>query len=234
MAWTFLRVYFDQIESWEALSDAERGRLLLAALKYAARGEPPEFSGNERYQWPQVRSQIDKEKQSYLQKVNQCSEAGKKSAEQRGNYQRPSTTVNDRQRPLVKEQEQKQEQEQEQRNKEKKADAFVEFAGDNADLLQALREFSSMRSKIKKPLTPAAQTRLISKLKKDFAPGEWIAVLNQSVDHCWQDLYPLKTEAPVSQAKPKQYTTAEEYHSRATSINMSQLDKIKNLIGGGA
>ena len=202
MAWTFLRVYFDQIESWEALSDAERGRLLLAALKYAARGEPPEFSGNERYQWPQVRSQIDREKQSYLQKVKQCSDAGKASAESRGNYQRPSTTVNDRQRPLIKEQEQNQEQEQEQRNKEKKADAFREFAGENADLLKALREFSSMRSQIKKPLTAAAQTRLLSKLKT-FQESEWIPILNQSVDHCWQDIYALKTEAsPAPANKP--------------------------------
>jgi hypothetical protein len=193
MAWAFLRVYFDQIESWEALSDAERGRLLLAALKYAARGEPPEFNGNERYQWPQVRSQIDKEKQSYLQKVKQCSDAGKASAESRGNYQRPSTTVNDRQRPLAKEQEQKQEQEQEQRNREKKADAFREFAGENADLLRALREFSEMRTRIKAPLTDAAKTRLLSRLRT-FPAAEWIPILDQSVDNCWKDIYALKKD----------------------------------------
>ena len=197
MAWTFLRVYFDQEKAWETLSDAERGRLLLAALKYAAREEPPDLPGNERYQWPQIQVQIDKERQAYLNKVTQCSEAGKKSAEQRANYQHPLTTVNDRQRPLIKEQEQKQEQEQEQRKEKKaKADAFAEFAGDNADLLKALQEFKTMRSQIKKPLTQAAQDRLLSKLKKDFSPAEWIPVLNQSVDHCWQDIYPLKTQAP--------------------------------------
>lgn len=199
MAWTFLRVYFDQIESWEALSDAERGRLLLAALKYAARGEPPEFGGNERYQWPQVRSQIDKEKQSYLQKVNQCSEAGKKSAEQRGNYQRPSTTVNDRQRPLIEEQEQKQEQEQ--RNKEKKADAFREFALEEVgaeyggDLYDALHEFSAFRTKVKAPLTDNAKTRLLSKLKT-FPKHQWVDILHQSIDKGWKDIYQLKKEEP--------------------------------------
>ena len=200
MAWTFLRVYFDQIESWEALSDAERGRLLLAALKYAARGEPPEFSGNERYQWPQVRSQIDREKQSYLQKVKQCSDAGKASAESRGNYQRPLTTVNDRQRPLIKEQEQNQEQEQEQRNTEKKADAFREFAEENApgfseDLYAALREFSAFRTKIKAPLTDNAKVRLLSRLRS-FPPHQWVDILHQSVDKGWKDIYPLKKEEP--------------------------------------
>ena len=110
MAWTFLRVYFDQEKAWETLSDAERGRLLLAALKYAAREEPPTFSGNERYQWPQIQVQIDKERLSYQQKVSQCSEAGKASAASRGYYQRSSTTVNDRQRSFIKEQEQEQEQ----------------------------------------------------------------------------------------------------------------------------
>jgi len=197
MAWTFLRVYFDQIESWEALSDAERGRLLLAALKYAARGDPPEFSGNERYQWPQVRSQIDREKQSYLQKVKQCSDAGKASAESRGNYQRPSTTVNDRQRPLIKEQEQNQEQEQ--RNTEKKADAFREFAMEEVgaeyggDLYEALREFSAFRTKMKAPLTDNAKARLLSRLKS-FPQNQWVDILHQSVDKGWKDIYPLKKE----------------------------------------
>ena len=89
-----------------------------------------------------------------------------------------------------------------------------------------------MRTRIKAPLTDAAKTRILSKLKREFAPNEWVAVLDQSVDKCWKGIYPVKNEQPVPPAKPKQYTTAEEYHSRTTNINMSQLDKIKDLIGG--
>ena len=113
-----------------------------------------------------------------------------------------------------------------------KPNVFVEFAAGDTELLRALREFSEMRTRIKAPLTDAAKTRILSKLKREFAPNEWVAVLDQSVDKCWKGIYPVKNEQPVPPAKPKQYTTAEEYHSRTTNINMSQLDKIKNLIGG--
>ena len=96
----------------------------------------------------------------------------------------------------------KQEENNTKKTPKAKADAFAEFAGENADLLKALREFSSMRSQIKKPLTPAAQTRLLSKLKS-FPESERIPILNQSVDHCWQDIYALKKEAsPAPANKP--------------------------------
>ncbi len=246
MAWTFLRVYFDQEKAWETLSDAERGRLLLAALKYAARGEPPTFSGNERYQWPQIQVQIDKERQAYRNKVAQCSEAGKASADKRWNSERPLTTVNDRQRPLPEEQEQKQEQKQEhpigeeKKPKEKKATPFEVFARENSPdresevaLLKALRDFELMRNKIKKPLTDSAVERLLAKLQKSFQQEDWVQVLNQSTDHCWQDLYPLKGPEELKPARGrKQYTTKEEYDSKPSSINTSQLDKIQAIFGG--
>lgn len=140
-----------------------------------------------------------------------------------GQAEADSTTVYDRIRPYTTVND---------RCEEKKQNPFVEFAAGDAELLRALREFSEMRTRIKAPLTDAAKTRLLSKLKREFAPNEWVAVLDQSVDKCWKDIYPVKNEQPVSPAKPKQYTTAEEYHSRTTNINMSQLDKIKDLIGG--
>jgi len=225
MAQKFLCVYHDMIPTLEKLQPAEVGRLILAALKYDAAGEQPaSLPGKEDLIWPMIMAQIDRANASYESKC----ETNRRNALKRYDRMPSDATAcdgNQYNKNTI--------QQEEKKNTTKaKADAFAEFAGDNEDLLKALREFSSMRSKIKKPLTPAAQTRLLSKLKKDFSPGEWVAVLNQSVDHCWQDLYPLKTAAPAAQKKPKQYTTAEEYHSRETNINMSQLDKIKNLIGG--
>ena len=75
-----------------------------------------------------------------------------------------------------------------------KPNVFVEFAAGDAELLRALREFSEMRTRVKAPLTDAAKTRLLSKLKREFDPNEWVAVLDQSVDKCWKDIYPVKNE----------------------------------------
>ena len=54
-----------------------------------------------------------------------------------------------------------------------------------------------MRNKIKKPLaTKQAMTRIRNKIEK-LSGGDnnlAILILNQSTDHCWQDVYPLKEE----------------------------------------
>lgn len=60
----------------------------------------------------------------------------------------------------------------------------------------AFEEFAKMRKMIKKPLTDLAKTRAVNKLEK-LSGGDndmAIAILEQSVDHCWQDLYELKDE----------------------------------------
>lgn len=73
----------------------------------------------------------------------------------------------------------------------KKADAFSELAGGDTDLLSALRDFETMRNKIKHPLTDRAKTILVNKLKAEFDRSVWIDVLEQSIEHSWQTIYPL-------------------------------------------
>ena len=84
----------------------------------------------------------------------------------------------------------------------KKADAFSEFAGDDTELLSALREFESMRKKIKAPMTEKAKSLLVGKLK-DFPIEQWISILNQSVFNGWKSIYPLKHQEGGNQAPSK-------------------------------
>ena len=64
----------------------------------------------------------------------------------------------------------------------------------SAEFNRALKDFSDMRKKIKKPLTDRAKQMILNKLSK-LSPNEeeQIAILNQSVLHSWQDVYPLKS-----------------------------------------
>lgn len=66
----------------------------------------------------------------------------------------------------------------------------------NDELLDsAFKEFLVMRNKIKKPIaTKQALTRMMNKIQK-LSGGDndlAIKILNQSTDHCWQDVYELK------------------------------------------
>lgn len=82
-----------------------------------------------------------------------------------------------------------------------KPDYFKELAGDDKELLDALKAFNEMRVKIKKPMTEKAKKMLCDKLNKNFQPCEWVAILNQSIYNGWQDIYELKGEKAVRAAQ---------------------------------
>ena len=59
MVW--IKVFTDTLDAMEPLGDAERGRLFTAVLKYARTGEVPQLGGNERFIFPMLRAQIDRD-----------------------------------------------------------------------------------------------------------------------------------------------------------------------------
>lgn len=67
---------------------------------------------------------------------------------------------------------------------------FQEFAGDDKELLDALREFNEYRQKKHKPLTPEAKRRLCKKLEQ-FPRDQWVDILLQSIDQGWTGLWKL-------------------------------------------
>ena len=69
MALSFLKVRADFDQVTEALTDEEKGRLLLAMVRYAQDGEEPQLSGSERILWPVFRADIDHDMAVYQTKV---------------------------------------------------------------------------------------------------------------------------------------------------------------------
>lgn len=68
MAREYFPAYHSYLEAMEELTDAEKGRLFTACLLYSKTGEAPQLSGNERYLFPAVRSQIDRDNEEYAKK----------------------------------------------------------------------------------------------------------------------------------------------------------------------
>ncbi len=75
----YVKVFYDWIEQTEALSDAERGRLINAIVLYARAGEVTELSGNERFVFGTFRSAIDRDALLSAKRAKNGSEGGKKS-----------------------------------------------------------------------------------------------------------------------------------------------------------
>lgn len=85
-------------------------------------------------------------------------------------------------------------------NKERKKEDYnslIDAYTQNNTLKETLLEFIKMRKLIKKPLTDKALKLTMSKLDKlaqtDTAK---IHILEQSIESCWQGIYPLKEEKP--------------------------------------
>ncbi len=68
MAREYFAAYHSYLKSVEPLKDAERGRLFTACLSYSMTGAEPELSGNERFVWPSIREQIDRDKTAYAER----------------------------------------------------------------------------------------------------------------------------------------------------------------------
>lgn len=65
MAREYFCAYHSYLKSVEPLNDAERGRLFTACLQYSITGEAPDLRGNERFVFPMMKEQIDRDKTKY-------------------------------------------------------------------------------------------------------------------------------------------------------------------------
>lgn len=74
----YVCLYKSYLQTLAPFTDAERGRIMMAMLNYSATGEIPLFEGNERYIWPSVQSQIDRDLEAYRAKCSKNRENGAK------------------------------------------------------------------------------------------------------------------------------------------------------------
>lgn len=61
----YLKVFTDLYKALRPFSYAEKGRLFDATLIYAESGEEPELTGNERYIWPTIKADVDRQREAY-------------------------------------------------------------------------------------------------------------------------------------------------------------------------
>ncbi len=75
---SFVCLYLSYAQTLSPYTDEERGRIMTAMLEYAATGTIPDFSGSEKYIWPSIQAQIDRDMEDYRQKCETNHSNGKK------------------------------------------------------------------------------------------------------------------------------------------------------------
>lgn len=77
MAIEYFNAYHSYLKSIEPLNDAERGRLFTALLEYSSTGTEPDLRGNERFIFPTMREQIDRDVAKYEVRCKTNAENGR-------------------------------------------------------------------------------------------------------------------------------------------------------------
>lgn len=189
----YVKAYFDWIEQTAALTDAERGRLFIAILEYARSGLEPKLGGREGILFPVFRIAIDRDNQkSKTYALNGSFGGNSKKANCSKSKQNVANCSKNYNKDKDKDKDLKENSVSDETEQKKRADAFSEFAGDDNELLTALQDFEQMRRSIKKPMTERAKKLLTDKLIGEFPRTQWTLTLEQSISHCWADVYPLK------------------------------------------
>ena len=105
---------------------------------------------------------------------------------------------------------------------------------DNADLRQALRDYSIMRNKIKAPLTERAVTLLLNKLDTLASTEDLkIKLLENATLSNWKSVYPLKEEKQQQKQKPNKFHNFIQNDKQDLDVLAEQrrqqiLEKLKN------
>lgn len=81
---TYIKLFFDYLDAVEPLGDAEKGRLFTSLLEYAKTGVAPQLSGNERFLFPMMKAQVDRDMASYEELSDLRSKAGKQGGRPQG------------------------------------------------------------------------------------------------------------------------------------------------------
>lgn len=206
MARNYAALPHEYLEEMDILSDAEFGRLCRALLAYSMDGREGQLEGAEKVLWKRVKKQEDRFKESYEEQVRSKRNAGKKGAAKRWQAMADDssaiaddgkawqTVADDSKNGYTETKTETKASGVDKPPQRETADAFSEFASGDTSLMAALKDFEKMRKAIKKPMTDRAKQMLVNKLRKEFSPENWIAVLEQSINRCWTDIYALKDQ----------------------------------------
>ena len=200
-------LYLEQQEIFEMLEDEEAGQLIKAIFKYEKTGQIPKLDKSLKIAFIPIKSVLDRNKEKYEKVV----ERNKQNIEKRWNKENTKNTTgkigkkentkntdNDNEYDNEHEYEYDNDNEKDidkkEKNKKKKTFEDVILENDFSEELEiAIKDFIDMRKAIKKPMTTKALELLIRNLEKlTNLEEEKIAILNQSIEHGWQTVYPLK------------------------------------------
>ena len=112
-------------------------------------------------------------------------------------------------------------------------DVFAEYAGENLELLQALRDMEANRKALRKPYATDKARELacgeLDKLAGNNAEKK-IKIIEQSIMRGWQGLFELKDERPKAAEKPPEEKKEKTSRYDYAEIRRRDRERLKRLV----
>ena len=207
MAREFFCAYHSILEAMEPLNDAECGRLFRACLNYSMTGAPQELCGNERFVFPGLKAQIDRDIKKYSDFAQKQPENGKKGGRPPKANESQKTQAFFEKPKKAKEKEKEKEKAKEKENKYNAQQKLCLEFTDDLELQQALFDWLDVRKAKRAVNTERAIQGNLNKLcelaqESGMMPLEYV---QEVVRRGWQAFYPIERRQSTYQAK-QQYT----------------------------
>lgn len=200
-------MYLDYEEQFNLLTDEQIGKLIRAIFKYENTGEVEELDGMVKMAFSFIKTQLDRDREKYQARCEKNRENAKKGGRPKKqmdilkpngfeeNQMEAKKPDNDKEDDNDDDKDNEEDIKKKEKNKKRKT--FDDIFSENnfsEELENTIKDFIDMRKTIKKPMTTKALELLIKNLEKlTNLEEEKIAILNQSIEHGWQTVYPLKT-----------------------------------------
>lgn len=198
-------LYLEQKQIFEMLTNEEAGQLIKAIFEYEDTGQIVNLDRSLQIAFLPIKSALDRNKEKYENVVKRNKrniekrwekENTKNTTGKKGIQKNTKNTDNEHDNDNERDNENDNEHDKDKEEKNKKRKTFDDILAENhftKELEDTIRDFIDMRKTIKKPMTSKALELLLRNLKKlTNLEEEKIAILNQSIEHGWQTVYPLK------------------------------------------
>ena len=196
-------LYLEQKQIFEMLTNEEAGQLIKAIFEYEGTGQIVNLDRSLQIAFLPIKSALDRNKEKYENVVKR----NKRNIEKRWKKENTKNTTGkkciqkntqntDNEHDNERDNENYNEHDKDKKEKNKKRKTFDDILAENhftKELEDTIRDFIDMRKTIKKPMTSKALELLLRNLEKlTNLEEEKIAILNQSIEHGCQTVYPLK------------------------------------------
>lgn len=198
-------LYLEQKQIFEMLTNEEAGQLIKAIFEYEDTWQIVNLDRSLQIAFLPIKSALDRNKEKYENVVKRNKrniekrwekENTKNTTGKKGIQKNTKNTDNEHDNDNERDNENDNEHDKDKKEKNKKRKTFDDILAENhftKELEDTIRDFIDMRKTIKKPMTSKALELLLRNLKKlTNLEEEKIAILNQSIEHGWQTVYPLK------------------------------------------